>query len=509
MFQGIVGSRYSRNDVQEILRVPEGHRGGNWDTGYTEWEDQFFVFCNIEVPGRTGHDYRNYWDGSFLAWEAKNGTKVDQPQIERLLKGKLPVHIFHRQQDRIPFTYAGVAYPTEYEDTSPVKVKWGFAAPDDERAPITEIAIDSHLIEKEVTNFENAVLKYSGHRFQSIRLGLPGRWENYKLPLQERARELLAADTWKREDIGSGRILSAVIRAIEIPGAEGNNFVRWHGQWGPETRQHKGIVNALKGRSECRLAEDLFFAFYKGEDADSACFVELVSQFGRSYALQAYLFFLKNPNAYMPIAPATFDKAFERIGINLRTSYNCSWENYLAYNSALQSVRSRLAVRHGFEDCRLVDAHSFLWLLIRIEEEEQKARPLGANRSSGTIMGPRQKSIFDMARNAIQAAAQSGKEAVRIYKNKEVREQALREVIDDLISEQKGLCNISGLKLQFLGDCDDKHMLASLDRIDSNGHYEKQNLQVVCRFVNKWKSDGLDADFRRLIGIIRSVQPPD
>ena len=79
-----------------------------------------------------------------------------------------------------------------------------------------------------------------------------------------------------------------------------------------------------------------------------------------------------------------------------------------------------------------------------------------------------------MARNAIQAAAQSGREATRTYKNKEVREQALREVIDDLISEQRGICNISGLKLQFLGDCDDKHMLASLDRIDSDGHYENK-----------------------------------
>jgi hypothetical protein len=33
------------------------------------------------------------------------------------------------------------------------------------------------------------------------------------------------------------------------------------------------------------------------------------------------------------------------------------------------------------------------------------------------------------------------------------------------------------------------------------GHYELGNLQVVCRFVNRRKNDGSDAEFRRLIGL--------
>jgi hypothetical protein len=57
--------------------------------------------------------------------------------------------------------------------------------------------------------------------------------------------------------------------------------------------------------------------------------------------------------------------------------------------------------------------------------------------------------------------------------------------------------------LQYRGDHTDHQLLASLDRIDSNGHYAEGNLQVVCRFVNKWKSDLANAEFIRLLSLVR------
>ena len=125
MFNGIVGKQYSRDDVQQMLGVPLDKQGGNWDTGYTEWDGQFFIFCNINVAGRTGHDYRNYWDGSELVWQAKNGTTVHQPQMQKLLSGRMPAHVFCRERDRMPFTYAGVGYPRRHDATSPVNIRGG------------------------------------------------------------------------------------------------------------------------------------------------------------------------------------------------------------------------------------------------------------------------------------------------------------------------------------------------------------------------------------------------
>jgi hypothetical protein len=41
-------------------------------------------------------------------------------------------------------------------------------------------------------------------------------------------------------------------------------------------------------------------------------------------------------------------------------------------------------------------------------------------------------------------------------------------------------------------------------RADSDGNYEQGNLQIVCRFINRWKSDSNDSAFRRLIELVQS-----
>jgi hypothetical protein len=105
-------------------------------------------------------------------------------------------------------------------------------------------------------------------------------------------------------------------------------------------------------------------------------------------------------------------------------------------------------------------------------------------------------------------AASNGQQSLRGVKSKEMRfssKYELEKYIHELIKLQEDFCVITGLRLQYPGDYDDKDLLCSLDRIDSDGHYEAGNLQVVCRFVNRWKNDSNDAEFRRLIGVVRSI----
>jgi hypothetical protein len=50
------------------------------------------------------------------------------------------------------------------------------------------------------------------------------------------------------------------------------------------------------------------------------------------------------------------------------------------------------------------------------------------------------------------------------------------------------------------------NLLPSLDRIDSDSHYEVGNFQVVCQFVNFCKGDGDNAEFQRLLMLVRGVE---
>jgi hypothetical protein len=134
-----------------------------------------------------------------------------------------------------------------------------------------------------------------------------------------------------------------------------------------------------------------------------------------------------------------------------------------------------------------------------------KAAP---TRNPIAIYNARQRAVVEMAMTARGTAANAnGQEVQRTVKNKELRFPSpteLEKYIDGLIEDQEGLCAITNIKLQFRGEHDDNELLCSLDRIDSNGHYEAGNLQIVCRFVNRWKNDGDDAEFRRLVGLVRS-----
>lgn len=134
-----------------------------------------------------------------------------------------------------------------------------------------------------------------------------------------------------------------------------------------------------------------------------------------------------------------------------------------------------------------------------------------AKHSGVTIFSSKQRAAARMAMTAVNTVASAnGQQVLRTIKNKELKfssQQEFERYLLALLDIQEGLCAISSLALQYDGEFDDSELLCSLDRIDSEGHYEPGNLQVVCRFVNRWKGSDNDDSFRRLIDVIRSVCP--
>ena len=77
---------------------------------------------NINVAGRTGHDFPNSYDHETqtIEWFGKPNTNSNQPTFVKLLNGELVPHFFARWDNTNPsFTYLGVGRFVKYVDGHP------------------------------------------------------------------------------------------------------------------------------------------------------------------------------------------------------------------------------------------------------------------------------------------------------------------------------------------------------------------------------------------------------
>lgn len=219
--------------------------------------------------------------------------------------------------------------------------------------------IDPYLFECQCEAFRKFIEEQSGSPFESFASNAYiQKKEGYKLKIYYDGRDALAFDKWKKSAIGSRKIAQAVVNAIEIPK---NNLVPWQTRYGKEARPHQPLCEAEKQQDNLLRIERCLFALYR-EQQEKSSFDELIDVFGKTYPLLAYLFFLKDYSRYLPIAPTFFDRAFELLGVEFKTSHQCSWENYQTYISLIRELKIMLAESLDPE-ATLLDAHSFAWIL--------------------------------------------------------------------------------------------------------------------------------------------------
>ncbi len=187
--------------------------------------------------------------------------------------------------------------------------------------------------------------------------------EGYKDEIYKKARTALSFSNWKTDDIGTGKIFASVISAIKFDGNK-NNLVNWRLM---DRFEEKGKTEDLK------KYEESIYNFYFDITSDEESLNDFVIHFGKNYPLIAYLFFIKNFDKYMPINPSYFDISFEKLGIvGFKTRNRCSWKNYTKYNELLSQVKD-LLIQKGIKDISLLDAHSFVWMICKIEKKLDKA----------------------------------------------------------------------------------------------------------------------------------------
>jgi hypothetical protein len=385
-----------------------------------------------------------------------------------------------------------------------------------ELAPAAEFGVDQSAFRSAFARFQSLIsAKDKGHTFVNFYEGLAAVWEGYKPRLRQHALAILNAKDWSRTSIGSGEILRHVIDAIEIQEDRSNlvnNLVFWQNRFGHANRDHRVLLDARSDQKLRDTLENLLYGLYRSENDDVGSTFDHLSAFvGNKYPLVAYLFFLRDMDRFTPIRPTGFDRAFRALGINFSTLHQCNWENYAAFNAILYDIARELEEVTGLKNVRLLDAHSFCWIfstLLRHEAEGSRSKETGGV-DDGRIIGGREKAMIAM-RLAVENTVKNsnGQVVQRVVKNKELlmATEELERTIVALLDQQGNCCNLTGLPLNFYNLDGDKNLLPSLDRIDSNRHYEIGNLQVVCQFINFWKSDTENGEFRRLLMLVRGVE---
>jgi hypothetical protein len=225
-----------------------------------------------------------------------------------------------------------------------------------------------------LAKFEAAVLSRSGQPFESFDRGLPHEWEGYKEWVYSTGRSRLDFGAWRQPKQGCVGILDKAIAAVEIHESKTlrNNLVQWDARFGDSARAHAALLAAKKSPALALRIEQALFQLYRGKASNEQSFTDLVSVLGRKYDLIAYLFFLKDWTRFMPVRPTAFSAAFAELGMPLPMSGKCSWDNYGGFLERLRLVQSAL-VADGVPGVRLLDAHSFCWMLAKLPPAKGKS----------------------------------------------------------------------------------------------------------------------------------------
>lgn len=183
--------------------------------------------------------------------------------------------------------------------------------------------------------------------------GFLAKAESYKARIAREAREMLKIPEWDESWIGTGKIAERICKAMDMSG----NLV-----FPPNKMNFKDHFDVERSEYDSN-SERAIYNIYCGKNEKEA-FEYAAKVFGKKYPTLAYLFFIKDDNRFLPTSPDNFDKSFKRLQIDYSMTGKCSWDSYCQFIEIIREVgRVMPQYMDLAHDVRLIDAHSFVWIL--------------------------------------------------------------------------------------------------------------------------------------------------
>ncbi len=177
--------------------------------------------------------------------------------------------------------------------------------------------------------------------------------EDYKSAIAVEARRILNYEAWDESWIGTGKIAACAQKAVDSAGnlVHYNQMISFENRLNPDHEDYNPE------------AERTLYEIYRGSD-ERAAMQKAIEVFGQKYDTIAYLFFIKDDTRFLPNRPTIIDESLGILGIDYKTSYSCSYDNYLGYIDIIEEIRDIMDANLPSKGkYRLIDAHSFVWIV--------------------------------------------------------------------------------------------------------------------------------------------------
>lgn len=118
---------YSRKEIKQMMGLSKKIIDGNFNYysfGMPKFIDTFYIFANIGISGKTGHDYDDrFINENQFYWTGPNDSHINQKRIKELLSINFKKLLFVRYNKHDDFTFAGKLSVSSVDElSSPIRV---------------------------------------------------------------------------------------------------------------------------------------------------------------------------------------------------------------------------------------------------------------------------------------------------------------------------------------------------------------------------------------------------